>query len=36
MAKGRLVLDVWKDQSADPFFWIALEGEKDYKIFYGP
>ena len=35
MAKGRLVLDVWKDQSADPFFWIALEGEKDYKVFYG-
>lgn len=36
MGKGRLVLDVWKDHEADPFFWILLEGVKDpYKTYYG-
>lgn len=36
MAKGRLVLDAWKDHEADPFFWILLEGVKEpAKVYYG-
>lgn len=36
MAKGRLVLDVWKDHRADPFFWVMLDGVKEpYKVYYG-
>lgn len=36
MAKGRVVIDVWKDHGADPFFWILLQGVQDpYKVYYG-
>lgn len=36
MAKGRIVLDVWKDHEADPFFWIELEGlNEPLKVYYG-
>lgn len=36
MGKGRLVLDVYKDHRADPFFWVVLEGVSDpHKVYYG-
>lgn len=37
MAKGRIVLDVWKNHEADPFFWVELEGIKKgpFKVYYG-
>ena len=36
MGRGRLVLDVWKDHEADPFFWVLLEGVRNpYKTYYG-
>lgn len=36
MAKGRIVVDIWKDHAADPFFWIMLEGIRHpAKIYYG-
>jgi len=36
MAKGRIVLDVWKDHEADPFFWVELGGlQEPLKVYYG-
>ncbi len=36
MGRGRLILDIYKDHPADPYFWIMLEGVNNpYKVFYG-